>query len=471
MNIGFEARRLALSYGLEGMMRYSANRKQRWLDKQPTPPAADTPRPEHPISPEDFRPLETACFQDPYDFYKMLRDDYPLYQLENGIYCVSRHEDICAVAVDTDNYSSTYQGVIAGLRPGQSVEERGRAQEKLGGWGVVPANVLALSDPPKHKNERRACLQGLNVKYVRDLESQIEDICRDMMEPFLQAGEVEFMQEFAWRLPMQLIMGLLGFPLEDYEKVKEWCVWGVASQSGISTSAELSKSQAASIAFTRYCWRQYRIAQKHRRDDLCNFFVEASADPKDTMTDQLAVSAIFQLLIAGSDSSATSMGNALKLLIQNPILADGIRDDMDKLAPFIEEVFRLEAAFQGNFRWTKHEVELHGTTLPKDSRIFLMWASGNRDERVFDNPNEIDLNRINHRKHLTFGHGIHACLGQVLARIEIEVVLEAFLTRTKNLRITGETPFLASMFAHTLVSLPIAFDVVPKDTAADRKVA
>ncbi|HUH38392.1 MAG TPA: cytochrome P450, partial [Spongiibacteraceae bacterium] len=238
-----------------------------------------------------------------------------------------------------------------------------------------------------------------------------------------------------------------------------------ASQSGISTPAELMRSRAATMAFIRYCWDQFRIAQAHPREDLCGVFVKAVAGPENPMNEQSAVAALFQLLIAGSDSSATSMGNALKMLIDNPDLAEEIRADLDNRLPaFVEEVFRMEAAFQGHFRWVKRDTELHGVKLPRGSRLFLMWGSGNRDERVFTNPDTIDLNRPNGKKHLTFGHGIHACIGRELARSEIRIVLREFLTRTRNMRLEGEAPFLASMFARTLVRLPVAFE--PVDTTA-----
>jgi cytochrome P450 len=231
------------------------------------------------------------------------------------------------------------------------------------------------------------------------------------------------------------------------------------------------RSQKEVIAFMRYCWAQFLQAQKNPRNDLSRVFVDAAANPNNGMTEQIAVSAIFQLLIAGSDSSATSMGNALKLLIENPEVTEEIRQDIDnKLPAFIEEVFRLESAFQGHFRWTKEDTSLHGVNLPKGSRIFLMWASGNRDESVFPNPNEIDLNRSNGKKHLTFGHGIHACIGRELARSEIRIVLREFLLKTKNLRLNGEAPFLASMFARTLVQLPVAFDLIEQNKSTHASI-
>ena len=455
----FHARRQLMSHILEKGMLLVAWRTRHAERNLPEPQSSE-PIPENPQKPEDFRPLEHACFQDPYAFYQMLRNDHPVYQLPNGIYCISRFEDIVAVSRDTDTYSSTHQGVIAGLKPGRSIVKAGAQMEKMAKLGLIPADVLALSDPPKHTAERKVGHKGLNARFVKSLDDPLEVMVQEMMNEFISKGRVEFMQEFGWKLPMKLIIKLLGFPEQDFEKIKVWCVHGINSQSGISKTADLMESRAASLAFIRYCWQQFRIAKKHPRQDLSAIFVNAAADPENPMTETIAISAIFQLLIAGSDSSATSMGNALKLLIENPQLADELRDDTDKIPAFIEEVFRLESAFQGHFRWTKNETELHGVNLPRGSRIFLMWASGNRDERVFDNADKIILDRKNGKKHLTFGHGIHACIGRELARSEIRIVLREFLLRTKNLRLDGEAPFLASMFARTLLTLPVAFDTV-----------
>lgn len=458
----FHARRQLVSHGIEQLLRFQSRRLERRFCDRAAPVAQ--PFPENPLTPEDFRPLENACFQHPYDFYRMLRDAYPVYQLSNGIFCVSRYEDIVEVSRNPDVFSSTHQGIVAGLHPGADIERAGAKMAALADMGVVPADVLALSDPPKHTDERKIGHKGLNARFVKSLEPVVEELCVSMMNEFIDKGSVEFMQEFGWRLPMRLIIRLLGFADDDYEQVKIWCMHGIASQSGISTPAEMMRSRAESMAFMRYCWTQYQRCRANPRDDLCGMFVGFAEDPENPFTPQLAVSAIFQLLIAGSDSSATSMGNALKMLIENPQLAGEIRADIDnKLPAFVEEVFRLESAFQGHFRWVKEDTELHGVKLPRGSRVFLMWASGNRDERVFERPDEVDLNRPNGKKHLTFGHGIHACIGRELARSEIRIVLREFLTRTRNLRIDGEAPFIASMFARTLVQLPVSFDKVVVD--------
>ncbi|WP_161787480.1 cytochrome P450 [Endozoicomonas numazuensis] len=449
----YHLRRQLLSHTLEGLISLKA-RRTRTDSSSATKDAYEIPK--NPVCPEDFRPLENSCFQNPYAFYKMIRDEHPVYQLPNGIYCISRYEDIVKVSRDTDCFSSTHQGSIASLKKGQSIIQEGNKMHSLARLGLVPTDVMAVSDPPEHKTHRKVGHKGLNAHYVKSLEPELKERCQKLMDEILAKGEFDFMHDFAWRFPLSVIIQLLGLPADDYEKIKTWCERILETQSGISNPQSLAKSHIASLRFIRYCWKQFLKLKKQPEQNMTKLFAQFADDPESEFTDRLAISLIFQLLMAGSDSSATSMGNAVKLLIENPDVQQQLRDDPEKITAFVEEVFRLETAFQGHFRWTKKDTEIQGVRLPKESRIFLMWASGNRDERFWDDPDLINLERKNGKKHLTFGHGIHACIGRELARMEIIMAIRMLLERTENLSQAGETPFVASMFAHTLLRLPIS---------------
>ena len=418
---------------------------------------------ETPTCPEDFKPLENSCFQNPFPFYQMLRDDYPVYTLPNGVVCISRFDDIVAVSRDVEHYSSEHQGIVANLKPGQDLLKVVKRFNILAEIGLIPADVFATSDPPSHTSERKVGHSGLNGKFVKTLEGSIDELCQKMLDDILPRGEVEFMKDFGWKLPMLMILSLLGLPESDFEKIKGWCVEILDTQNGIQSSAQYAHSYASALKFLDYCWHKYLEAQHSPGDNLIGLFVRAANNPDVDFDDKRAVSSIFQLIIAGSDSSATTMGNALKVLIENPDVQQELRDDPERISAFIEEVFRMESAFQGHFRWVKKDTELHGVKLKRGTRIFLMWASGNRDERVYPEPHVFKMDRPKAKKHLTFGHGIHACIGRELARSEIKVVLKAFLDNTENLTIDGETPFVASMFSRTLLRLPIKFDVKAKN--------
>jgi len=293
---------------------------------------------------------------------------------------------------------------------------------------------------------------------IKALEPGVALMCDEMMNDFLPRGQVEFIQDFAWRLPMRVIIGLLSFPEQDYERIKRWCVDGIASLSGTATTAESIAIGVSAAQFMRYLWAQYLGIKAAPDGSFTALLAREADDPDSVMTDQRAVATLLQLLIAGSDSSASSMGSAVRLLAQNPVLADELRQSPELIPDFIEEVFRTEAAFQGHFRITRKETQLHGVTVPANSRLFMLWASGNRDERFWQQPDTFDCRRDHLRKHLTFGHGIHACIGRELARMEIRIVITKLLQRTRSLQIAGDTPYEASIFARTLLRLPLAFD-------------
>lgn len=453
----FHLRRLTQSYLLEALLRYKAWQAARAERRRPS--AGQQPPVDNPQTPKDFRPLEDTCFQNPYAFYRMLRNDHPVYQLANGIYCISRYEDIANIARDTERFSSKHQGAMLRLRPGQSIADLSDKLDALGDRGVLPSGVLATTDPPEHRRDRKIGQSILNPKVISGLESEVEILTQELMDEFIDDEKVEFMRQFAWRLPIRLVIRILGLPETDLPIVKHGCMSAISLLSGSASRAELLKTAAVSQGFYRYCWSAYFKARRRPGDHLVAKFAEAAADPSNDFTDQHAVSAMHQLLIAGSDSSATTMGNAVKMMLEQTGVEKELRDDPGKIPAFVEEVLRLDSAFQGHFRWTKTDCELHGVHMPRGSRVFLMWASGNRDERFWDNPERLEIGRKDGHKHLTFGHGVHGCLGRELARMEVRIVLRELLARTSDLRIVGDSPFIASMFARTLVQLPLEFSV------------
>jgi cytochrome P450 len=388
----------------------------------------------------------------------MLRDEYPVYFMKDkGFFMISRYQDICDLTKDTELMSSKLVEILAGGKPKPLDQTTRTPIEVLGDFGIIPVDVMALQDPPIHTEERKIGHKGFNARFVKSLESEVETLCDEMMDEFIREGYVEFIQNFAWRLPMRLIIRLLSFPEEDFEQIKDWCVDGISSLSGTLSPAEAVKVGASGAQFMRYIWKHYLHIKANPNESFTSLLAKESDDPESIMTDQRAVATILQLLIAGSDSSASSMGSAIRVLADNPDIEQELRQRPELIPDFIEEVFRTESAFQGHFRLTKKTTELHGVTIPANSRVFMMWGSGNRDERFWSDPDTFNFRRDKVKKHLTFGHGIHACIGRELARMEIRIVISKLLDKTSKMKIVGPTPYEASIFARTLTSLPLAF--------------
>lgn len=444
------ARRVVLSWMLEGMLWSMAGLL--W----PLSWRRTRPLPDYPQHPEDLDPTQAASIENPYHYYRWLRDQRPLYRPPGqDFFCVSRYHDIQAVARDTRSYSSNIVNVLMSKSLGrQSAPLPGTGSQR--NWGVLPVDVLAIQDPPAHKYQKLLTHQIMSRDFVAALEPDVRSLAGQLIDQALQRGEIEFMDDIAWYLPMCMALRLVGFPEADYPRVKRGCAAAIRLLSGTLSASQYMAASARSLALYRYCWPEYRRLKQAGGEHLGALLARAADDPDNPLSDDEAVSIILQMLIAGSDSSASTMGNAVRVLAQDPVLQERLREQPARIGDFIEEVLRLESAFQGHFRVVTRAVEMHGERLLPGTRVFLLWASGNRDERVWDQPEVLDIDRDKRTRHLTFGYGLHACLGRELARMEIRIVLEELLQRSAALQICGPTPHVASLFTRTLQRLPLS---------------
>jgi cytochrome P450 len=402
-------------------------------------------------SPTDFDPLSPETLADPYPFYEALRRCAPVYRAPGSDYCyVSRYADLRTAVGDTEGYSSNIVALLLHGSDGQaSLLEKPAMRDG-------PADVLANADPPAHGPQRTLTQGEISTRVMRGLEGEIRRLVRELVDGLVARGCGDWMREFAFQLPMTLALDLVGFPREDRARVKRWCDGAVALLSGMNTPEQFAANAAAAAELYRYCRGNLAAARREPRDNLTGALVRAVDGDPPPMSESEAASIVLQILIAGNDSSASAMGSAVHMLARDPALQARLRAAPERLADFVEEVLRLEAPFQGHFRITRRDCELAGTPLPKGTRLMLLWASGNRDETVFENPDAVDLERKNLKAHLTFGFGIHHCLGAPLARLEARIALEELLARTRA--VTLEAPavrYLPSVFVRTIAELPI----------------
>jgi len=404
--------------------------------------------------PADFAPLSPETLSDPYPFYAALRRHAPVYRIPGTDYfCVSRHADVRAAVMDTEAYSSNIVAIL--LQAGNGATAMFDKPEVADG----PADVLANADPPAHGPQRTLTQGVISTRVMRGLEGEIRRLANELFDAFLRRGRAELMRELAFQLPMTLALDLCGFPREDRVRVKGWCDRAVSLLSGMNTAEELAANAAAAAQLFRYCGERFAAARHDRRDNLAAALLRAVDAEPPAMSEREAASILMQILIAGNDSSASAMGSAVHMLARDPALQRRLRAEPERIADYVEEVLRLEAPFQGHFRITRRDCELAGTPLPRGTRLMLLWASANRDPEVFENPDAVDLDRKNLKAHLTFGFGIHHCLGAPLARLEIRVVLEELLRRTRHIALDADSVrYLPSVFVRTLEALPVQFE-------------
>jgi len=397
----------------------------------------------------DFDPFSRATIEDPYPFYRALRDEAPLFR-PKGADChyVSRYEDIRAIAMDPDRFSSN---IVAILLAGG----KGRLSTFVPpSLPIAPPDVLAIQDPPIHRTQRKIATAGLGQGFVQGLEPIVRDLTDSLLDDVLSRPDPDWMERFAFRLPMTLTLDILSLPRADADRAKVWADRAIALLSGVNTRRQLAGHLVSGFSFFAYCKREVRAARGRPVGRFMRTLLDAVDDG--SMRESEAASVVLQLIIAASDSSASLMGSAVAMLAQDLDLQDRLRAEPALVPAFVEEALRLETPFQGHFRQTKTQVELHGQTLPAGTRVMLLWASGNRDERQYEDPERVDLERKGLRTHYGFGHGIHLCLGAPIARMEGRIALESLLARTERFTLgSGPLRHRKSVFVRTLEHLPL----------------
>lgn len=408
----------------------------------------------------DFDPFGAQTIENPYAFYEALREEAPLFKPKGAdCYYLSRYEDIKQVAMDPNRFSSN---IVAILLAGGSGRLSTFVPPRL---PMAPPDVLALQDPPVHRIQRKIATAGLGKGFVQVLEPQVRGLVDRHLDDVLRAREVDWMDAFAFRIPIALTLDILSIPRDDAMQVKSWADEAISLLSGVNTRWELAKKVWNGFGFFKWCRAQLEDAE--RRHPQPGFMMGALIDAvrEGVMTRREAAATVLQIIIAGSDSSASLMGSMVRLLAQNPDVQQELRAHPELIPAFVEETLRLESPFQGHFRKTKVPIELHGQALPANERIMLLWASGNRDPRKWPSPSEIDLRREGVRQHLGFGYGIHLCLGAPIGRMEGRIALEQLLARTDWVELDGtDFPHRQSVFVRTLERLPIK--VHPRKTAS-----
>jgi cytochrome P450 len=409
------------------------------------------------VAVDDFDPFSPETIENPYAFYEALREEAPLFKPKGAdCYYLSRYDDIKQVTMDPERFSSN---IVAILLAGGSGRLSMFVPPHL---PFAPPDVLALQDPPIHRVQRKIATAGLGKGFVQVLEPQVRALVDERMDAVLGAREVDWMDAFAFRIPIALTLDILSIPRDDAMTVKGWADQAISLLSGVNTKPKMLWKVLNGFRFFKWCKDQFEDAESRKPQP--GFMMGALIDAvrEGTMSRQEAAATVLQIIIAGSDSSASLMGSMVRLLAQNPGVQEELRAKPELVPNFVEEVLRLESPFQGHFRKTKLPLELHGQELPENARIMLLWASGNRDPRKWPNPSEIDLQREGPRQHLGFGHGIHLCLGAPIGRMEGRIAMEQLLERTRWVELAdGDFPHRQSVFVRTLERLPVKLHPKP----------
>jgi cytochrome P450 len=387
-----------------------------------------------PTDGNDF--LSAAFIDDPHPRFAWLREHAPVFEVPGtGVHLVTTWDLIVDVLDRQDDFSANLTGVLMrGADGAPSVFDL----SVFGGR----VDAIANADEPSHAIHRRMVLPHVTPKGVEALEQEIRGWAIEGILPLIEAGGGSWVDQVANPLPAKAMARVVGLPVEDADRLLHWAMTGTRILAGTGTLQDLATIGAETGEMAAYLRERLQLALAEPEGVQAPAIVGELARGVlgGVVSEDDAVSILVVLAGAGGESTSSLIGSAVRILAEKPELQAELRANPERIPAFTEEVVRLEPSFKGHYRVVKRDTELGGTLLREGERVFLVWASANRDPKVFDDPDTLDLDRANTAVHLGFGRGIHYCVGARLARLEARVVLEELLARTEHFALDPERP-------------------------------
>lgn len=360
-----------------------------------------------------YDPYDFAVDADPYPIWRRLRDEQPLYRNEeHDFYAVSRYADVESCLLNWQDFISGRGSVLELIRSGME----------------IPRGVLLFEDPPVHDIHRGLLMRVLTPRRMAALEPMIRKFCADILDPLVGSTGFDFVRDLGAVVPMQVISEMLGIPQDDRVAVRDQIDAAMKIEDG-----EARQNDADSLPIGGFVSPEliaYR--RKHPSDDLLSALVTVTFEDENGVNRPLEEDEVFNysgiLAAAGNETTTKLIGWAGSLLAQHPDQRQQLVDDPTLIPRAVEEILRYEAPSPVQARYVTKDVDFYDSTVPEGSVLLLLNGSGNRDDRKFEEPDRFDISRKSER-HLSFGYGIHFCMGAALARLEGRIVLEEVLAR------------------------------------------
>ncbi|WP_420452309.1 cytochrome P450 [Ilumatobacter sp.] len=419
------------------------------------------------IDPAAFNPFDGDTLQCPFPHYETMREQAPVVHIEAlDMYLVTRYDLVLEVVRDIETYSSEFGGASMPI----PAENRARMEEvQAEGWPRVPTMLTA--DRPGHTRYRRLISKAFTPKVIEELEPVIRSITTRLIDAFIDDDSIEFVEQFGVPLPVEVIAHALNVPdsrLADFKRWSDDSIAGIGTNIGLEERLEAERGVNE---FQHYFAEQLELRRTEPQDDLLTNLLNARVDHDDPDIDDdrpldmaEMLSMVQQLLVAGNETTTKLLTEMVRLLAENPEQWRELRSDPSRASLIVEEGLRLSTPTQGMFRIATKDHELDGVAIPKGARLVVVFASANRDEELFADPDAFDPDRDHLRDHLAFGKGIHFCLGAALSRLEGRVALEELSRRLDTIELTesNEFRYFPSFLLRGLTRLDV--DI----TAADR---
>ena len=391
-----------------------------------------------------YAPLDDHFQQDPYPAYRTLRAHDPVHwsELSRG-WVVSRFDHVDAILRDHQRFGS---------------DER-RAGDA--GPDYVPpfpeGRSILILDPPDHTRLRGLVTRAFTPRAIEALEPRINEIVDEILADLPENQPVDMMQRLAGPLPVTVIAEWLGVPVADRVRFKSWSDQLARILEPTITRAQMDAAVQAAAELSDY----FRAIIEERRlqpqDDLISRLITAEEDGETLSMDEM-LAMLRLLLAAGNETTTNLIGNGLLALLRHPDQLQRLHDDPSLVEGAVEELLRYDSPVQTDGRTVLEEMELEGKKLRPGQRMVLLIGSANRDARVYDRPNRLDITR-DESPHISFGRGIHHCVGAPLARMEGRIVFRALVEKFAAIRLAETQPrFKNNIVLRGLETLPVTVE-------------
>ena len=413
-----------------------------------------------------FDPFAAAVIADPGSFYARMREEQPVFRVPGqGFYLVTRYEDVVAAARDTATFSNRFTS--PGLALGRGSEAIQAELEAILAGGYPRTPTLLTNDPPAHTRFRRLVSRAFTPRRVASWTAEIDRLCDELIGRFAGRGSVEFVAEFAVPLPIGVIADALGVPREMQPTFRRWTDDSTDLIGADVTDERRLAAARGLVEFQHYFAAELDDRRRRPRDDFLTDLVQASVvgdeegleDTRPLDTPEM-LSILHQLLVAGNETTTTLLAESMRLLIGDPAGYARVAADTDGAytAAVVEETLRLSSPAQGMFRVVTRDTVLGGVEIPAGATAILMYASANRDGAQFADGDSFCPGRAGGRHHVSFGSGIHYCIGAALSRAEAQAALPRLCRALPDARLAAETlDYKPSFVLRGLRSLPLTF--------------
>ena len=396
-----------------------------------------------------FNPMSPEFLESPFAMYAAGRAMGPIYIETVNLWLVFRYDQIAAILRDQAHWSSAPSALDT---PAETAAPLSRQPVDDGD------NSMLFSDPPRHTRLRSLVNQAFTPRMVERMEPRLRAVAEELLDAIAANAEADIVEALSYPLPVIAIAEILGVPPSDRANFKRWSDAAVATLGGTASAEPPAQIEQSVVDEMReYFSRMVDLRRAQPREDLISALVAAELQG-DKLNFEEMLGTLFLLLVAGNETTTNLIGNTILEFMAHPDQLQRVLDDGALLPSAIEEVLRFASPVQATSRLALADTEVGGKPIKSGQRVVLFIAAANRDPDVFPNPDTFDVGRTPNR-HLSFGLGIHFCLGAPLARLEAKIALEAFLRRCHNFqRLDNEPlPRVPTFIMRGVRSLPITF--------------